>query len=125
MELKAALALQVEPLEWEVSVDDFLSHSPFHLTPAFQRHRIPSCHFPVDPPLPRPTLLTAVLGVAPTAAQEEWAAWYLGLWLASGPVDTLSSECITLVRGPARAESSTVCCSTLPVFGELMVTRDR
>ena len=96
-ELKAALAAQPEPLEWEVSVDDFLAYPP-SITSVFHVIASPAVTFASTALPSLADSLTAVLGVAPTAAQEAWAAWYLGLWLTAGAAD---GDSITLATDAA------------------------
>ena len=89
-----------EPLEWEVSVEEFLQCS------AATRHRckLIACkaitfHNPLLPSLH--TMLTRVLGVPPSSAQLDYMAWWLGMWMTSG-----RSECASVCcqGGTAQAE---------------------
>ena len=71
-----------QPLEWEVSVQDFLS-SPAEVRAA--------CHLfqsgPVTFQSSLPSLqqvLSVAIGSEATEAQLAWAAWYLGHWLSAG-----------------------------------------
>ena len=106
----AALMAQQGPLEWEVSVDDFLATSP---SVSSHFHVIASAavtfHSATQPTLAH--TLTGFLGVAPSAAQEEWAAWYLGHWLTAGAAD---SECIEL-EGDAGLEGISSRVAAVPV----------
>ena len=75
------------PLEWEVSVVDFLAHPP-QLRALTRMFTPPAVTF-VNPALPKlESVLSTVLGATPTAAQVEWAAWFLGLWLTDTGVSS-------------------------------------
>ena len=70
------------PIEWEVSVTDFLRMA---------EHQRPHCLLFSSPAvtfqpglLSLQQLLTVILQQQPTPAQLDWAAWGLGLWLADG-----------------------------------------
>ena len=76
-----------QPLEWEVSVEDFRasqslvrSHCKLIASKAitFNNPQLPSLH---------DVLTVAQDGVAPTAAQVQWMAWWLGMWLTDGCSD--------------------------------------
>ena len=80
--LSAALA-GWEPLMWEVSVDDFLRTS----RAVQSRCKLVACKAitfsnPQLPSLSR--VLTLALGLPPSAAQLEYMAWWLGVWLTDG-----------------------------------------
>ena len=79
-----------QPLEWEVSVEDFLA-APDSVRRACQLyHSGPvTCSSPLAVPLPR--VLTTLLGVEASAEQVNWAALYLGAWLCDG---VSGSDCI-------------------------------
>ena len=69
------------PLEWEVSVMDFLA-SPSDVQQVCEQITADAVTF-VDPQLPRLVhVLSAIMGALPRQAQLEWAAWYLGLWMS-------------------------------------------
>ena len=79
----AALLQRWQPLEWEVSIADFLATRK-----SVQRHcqlmAAAAVTF-VNPRLPSlARVLQTLMQTAPTAAQVEWAAWYLGMWIAVG-----------------------------------------
>ena len=76
-----------QPLEWEVSVEAFLAH-PQHLRSVTRMFTPPAVTF-VNAALPRlEGVLSTMLGAPATAAQVEWAAWYLGLWLTDAGVSS-------------------------------------
>ena len=77
------LAAGWEPLEWEVSVEEYLaaSGSVRHSCKliacdaiTFSNPQLPSLHH----------VLTTVLNRPPTAAQIEYMAWWLGMWVTDG-----------------------------------------
>ena len=71
-----------EPLVWEVSVDEFLTQPPYILNVC---KLFASRHVTFQPRLDGLHLqLARVLGHLPSAAQLEWAAWYLGVWVTDG-----------------------------------------
>ena len=68
---------------WEVAVDDFL-RAPAALQRQCSLALSPAVTF-VNAQWPRlQSVLSAVLGQEASQPQVEWAAWYLGLWLAAG-----------------------------------------
>ena len=80
--LNAALAAW-QPLEWEVSVVDYLAASGKARANCeliackaitFTNPQLPSLH----------DVLTTALGRPPTAAQLDYMAWWLGIWLSDG-----------------------------------------
>ena len=82
-EVNRRLAAGWEPLEWEVSVEELLRATPG----ARSRCKLIGCKAItfVNPLLPSlHHVLTTALGVAPTAAQVEYMAWWLGIWLTNG-----------------------------------------
>ena len=82
------------PLEWEVSVDDFLSPAVSRATRAVCMMMAAKPVTFVNPQLPRlADVLQLVLGVVPTQPQIEWSAWYLGMWLTEGDA---MNESVTL-----------------------------
>ena len=85
-----------QPLEWEVSVDDFLSaqvddtvRSACHLlaSPAV------TFHSPVHKSLRQ--RVSDLTGLAASTKQACWAAWFVGLWLSSGVVGSCDLLCAT------------------------------
>ena len=84
------------PLEWEVSVEEFLRTS----VNAQRNCKLMACQAItfINPLLPSlHQVLAAVLGVSPTPAQLEYVAWWLGIWLTNG-----------------ESERATVCQATAP-----------
>ena len=70
-----------QPLEWEVSVEDYLAsgakeHSKLIASEAitFVNPQLPSLH----------AMLTTVLQAAPSLAQLDYMAWWLGMWVTDG-----------------------------------------
>jgi Hom_end-associated Hint/Homing endonuclease len=87
------------PLEWEVSVDDFLMTSA-HIREKCQLMQsgpvtFRSSHFPN-----LHHTLSLVLGSQASVAQVEWAAWYVGMWLSVGCSE---DDCISQ-SGPPHAD---------------------
>ena len=99
-----------EPLEWEVTVRDYLS------TPVWIRRHLrlfrPGPVTFSNPHYHRQSIhstLHSILGAVPSSSQTEWAAWYLGLWITSGlshvdcicrggPPESRSSHCSLISR---------------------------
>ena len=78
-----SLSVDWAPLEWEVSVRDFLAAS-IRVRRACRLMAADAVTFH-NPQLPRlADVLGITLGHAPTAAQVGWTAWFLGLWLTDG-----------------------------------------
>lgn len=83
--LKAVMATW-QPLEWEVSVEEYLAAPP-------EMHRLcmlVACDAITftNPLLPSLyDVLTRVLGVAPSTDQHEYMAWWLGMWVTDGCSD--------------------------------------
>jgi Hom_end-associated Hint/Homing endonuclease len=71
------------PLEWEVSVDQFRA-APAHIQRVCNLFQSGPVTFqsPQQPRLQH--TLSLILGVQASAAQVEWAAWYLGMWMTDG-----------------------------------------
>ena len=78
-----ALVAAWEPLEWEPTVEEYLSASAtakrFLMLTAckaitFINPLLPSLH----------TVLTQVLGAPPSAAQLDYMSWWLGIWVTDG-----------------------------------------
>ena len=87
------------PLEWEVSVDDFCAASA-HVRSACQMfHSAPVTFHSSLPSLP--AVLSLVLAAQANEQQTQWAAWYLGLWLAAARSDSSS---ICLPHPPQRSD---------------------
>ena len=76
-----------QPVQWEVSVSDYLraSHDVRKNCMLFASEAI-TFHNPALPPL-HVQLTLAQDGVVPTAAQVNWMAWWLGIWLTDGMDD--------------------------------------
>ena len=75
-----------EPLEWEVSVQDFLNHNK--MTQA--RCTLTACRAIRFRDPQQQTLyqvLTHVLHAEPTELQQGYMAWWLGLWVTDGQTD--------------------------------------
>ena len=83
-----------QPIEWEVSVEQFLSAS----TEARRHCQLIACNAIRfnNPQLPslRTVLSHAMSGVEPTAAQLDYMAWWLGMWLTNG-----ASNCAWIEQG--------------------------
>ena len=70
------------PVTWEVTVEDYLGRSTSikHVTKLYASRavtfqpRADALH----------VQLAGLIGAAPSAAQLEWAAWYLGMWVTDG-----------------------------------------
>ena len=87
-ERRARLAVW-RPLVWEVSVQDYLAAGAISQENCklvavkaitFNNPALPSLH----------AVLTTALGAAPTAAQHDYMAWWLGMWLTDGVSDRAS-----------------------------------
>ena len=85
-ELNAIFATGWAPLQWEVSVEEFLRLSPTKRricmlmackAITFTNPLLPSLY----------QVLTQALDDAPSTAQLEWMAWWLGMWLTDGVSD--------------------------------------
>ena len=91
--LEAIIAAGWEQLEWEPTVEEFLD------APVEARHvcKLVACKAitftnPLLPSLHQ--VLTLVLGVAPSPAQHQYMAWWLGVWLTNVCSDRASiSQC--------------------------------
>ena len=68
-----------------VAVADWRHLEDSGLHRKMQLHCLP-LDFTPDPVLTVDKVLAAVLGCPPTAAQVEWTAWFIGVWIASGCV---------------------------------------
>ena len=99
------------PLEWEVSVEDFLgATSGVRNVCMLMASKAVTFHNPALPSLL--AVLTAVLGAAPAAAQVEYMAWWLGCWLADGD----SGRAAVYQGGPAQPDPH----SHHQIFAELL-----
>ena len=86
---------QWQPLEWEVSVDDFLA-TAYNARYVCMLVAAKAVTFH-NPQLPRLSVVLArLLGVVPSGHQVKWMAWWLGCWLADG-----SSAAATVYQGGA------------------------
>ena len=82
-ELDRVLAAGWAPIEWEVSVEEFLRAS----AEARNCCKLIACNSITfnNPLLSRlPAVLTVVLKGTPSAAQVEYMAWWLGMWVTDG-----------------------------------------
>ena len=75
------------PLEWEVSVQDFLTASPAAHR-ACQLTASPAVTFQSPHAGSLEQQLCRILRASPTPAQTAWSCWYLGLWQVQGLSDT-------------------------------------
>lgn len=95
----AAMLRTWQPLEWEVSVEEFLATDK-----SLQRHcqqmAAPAVTF-VNPQLPTlAAVLQTLMRSVPSAEQVQWAAWYMGLWIA----DCRSEREWISLGGPAQGQ---------------------
>ena len=87
------------PLEWEVSVEDFLgATSGVRNVCMLIASKAVTFHNPALPSLH--AVLTAAIGAAPAVAQLEYMAWWLGCWLADG----VSDRAAVYQGGPAQPD---------------------
>ena len=81
--LAALLAEWSGPLQWEVSVADFLS-APTAVRLSCTLMQSGPITFASGLDRSVASVLTKLIGRAPSAEQSAWAAWYLGMWMADG-----------------------------------------
>ena len=109
---EAELALRLlkwRPVEWEVTVRDFLK-APARLRRLFRLFRPGAVTFTCTEQLSLQRALAGVLAAPPTAAQLAWAAWYIGLWLAVG---VASEKWLCLPSEVASAPHCPIACRLL------------
>ena len=76
-----------QPVEWEVSVADFLAQ-PKRVQRCCRLMAARAVTF-VNPQLPSlERVLLTLTQRQPSSAQIEWAAWYLGMWISRGKSDS-------------------------------------
>ena len=118
--LDSIFAAGWQPVEWEPTVQEFLSSS----MEAQHRCQLVACKAVTftNPMLPSLwQTLTQLLGGAPSTAQLEYMAWWLGIWLAVG-VDSRASVCLREVAPPVPRKHQRVS-DRLLVFERLFLER--
>ena len=74
-----------EPIEFDITVDDFLQLPQNTRVNAAKLFAAPAVTFAATAASPRlRTVLSTVMGVTPSAEQLAWIAWYLGMWVTDG-----------------------------------------
>ena len=84
------------PVEWEVSVEEFLAH-PATLRRRCQLMKAEAVTFVHPEQRGVEDVLRDIMGEAPSQTQLDWAAWYTGMWVTASAID---SGAITCSRRP-------------------------